>query len=171
MAEAIAFMQFLIDRNVPQDVCLPLQTNGITVSSDLSGLACNTTGMDNLFKQIKEPGGTIPNPDAGVAGQPALLWNPGVQVPFNLQTLIAHIAFYAVHCFFHLQLPFTAANATEARINHAYEFEDTYLQHKDDTVALLDKLDTKKLKISLDALTECFGVKYGDIDIPLSYVI
>jgi len=68
---------------VPQDVQVALQTNGITLSSDLSGLTRNTTGMDNLFIQIKELGGTIPNPDAGVAGQPALLWNPGVQVSFN----------------------------------------------------------------------------------------
>jgi len=59
----------------------------------------------------------------------------------------------------------------EACMNHAYEFEEMYLQHKDDMIALPDKLDMKKLKISLDALTEYFCDKYGDIGIPLSYVI
>jgi hypothetical protein len=39
----------------------------------------------NLCKVVRRPGGTVANPQAGVAGQPALIPNPGITVSLRAE--------------------------------------------------------------------------------------
>jgi hypothetical protein len=38
--------------------------------------------IKNICANIRKPGGTIPNPNAAVAGQPPVISNPGVQIGY-----------------------------------------------------------------------------------------
>ena len=39
--------------------------------------------IESLCKVVRRPGGTAPNPNGGDPGQPAILSNPGEQVPLQ----------------------------------------------------------------------------------------
>ena len=172
-AEAVAFDDYLDnDLAVPAPVRLALVENGIQRSADLLPYARSRTDLHALIKAMREPGGTIDNPDAGVVGAPARIRNPGCNVPHHIETLLLHLAFYIFHRHFHLQAPFMRALATVANIDAAFEYAETYERHKDDVITMPPVYtNAGRMRQVLDALQEYFGLKYGDIGLPLTYVV
>ncbi len=43
------------------------------------------TDIEILCKVVRRPGGTVPNPNAGNAGQPPMLPNPGINVSLHAE--------------------------------------------------------------------------------------
>ena len=53
--------------------------------------------MESLCKAVHRPGGTIANPDAGIAGQPANIPNPGIQVSLRAENNLKLAAWLVRH--------------------------------------------------------------------------
>ena len=50
--------------------------------------------VESLCKAVCRPGGTIANPDAGIAGQPANIPNPGIQVSLKAENNLKLAAWF-----------------------------------------------------------------------------
>ena len=53
--------------------------------------------VEDLVKSVRRPGGTIPNPNANVAGQPPEITNPGIPISLKAQVNIQLLLYVVIH--------------------------------------------------------------------------
>lgn len=68
---------------------------GIDDEEELENL--DDKGVERLCKALKSPGGTIPNTNAGAAGAPANIPNPGFNVPVKAKENLKLTVYYFRH--------------------------------------------------------------------------
>ena len=79
MADPAAMRQALIRLGFTQDAANAItQDQGIDSMEELKTL--KDSEVKDLCDVVRKPGGTIPNPNAAVAGQPATIRDPGIKV-------------------------------------------------------------------------------------------
>ena len=79
-----------------QQALTELNQQNITSLEDWNSLSDDD--IENICNAIRKPGGTILNPLAAQAGQPAEIPNPGVNVPVRAQRNMVLPAYYIRHC-------------------------------------------------------------------------
>ena len=173
-AQAAAFTNYIQQTlQFPQALRAAINANGVTTFDDLQDYrqSDRQSEIDDLVKAIREPGGLIPNPNAAVAGAPAMIRNPGTQVMNHEERRLRRIAFYCFHRHYHLQSPVQPAQATLAEINRIWDFYLNYERNKDNDIPTPEKYKPNKLKETLDALDQLLSQVLGDIGLPLTYLI
>ena len=84
--------------------------------------------IETMCKNMRRPGGTIPNPRAATAGQPATIPNPGINVGYvqerQLKQMVVQIQYLAK-----VQRTFTPAQATLALLTQSWRafIEDKHI--------------------------------------------
>ncbi|KAL7572975.1 hypothetical protein ACA910_007475 [Epithemia clementina (nom. ined.)] len=68
-----------------------------------------------ICANIRKPGGTFPNPQAGFPGQPAMVPNPGVTIGFVQQRRLEQLRYY-IHHLERIQRVFDVFQATRERV-------------------------------------------------------
>ena len=56
-----------------------IQAKGLNIISDFAEF--DKEDIETLYSSVRKPGGAIPNPNAGEAGQPATIPSPGHSIP------------------------------------------------------------------------------------------
>ena len=80
--------------------CLRLTVKALAAVIDKQGIdtvenfhCLKESDIEKLCKTIRQTGGTMANPNAGIAGQPALINNPGLSISLIGQTNIKLASF------------------------------------------------------------------------------
>jgi hypothetical protein len=120
-----------------------------------------------LCKVIRHPAGLIPNPNANVAGQLALMPNPGLVVPLPAKLNLQLAAFYLCHQD-KLSHPVTALNVTLVTVRAMRAVRDHEDAHSQPTE--LPKIDEKDMVKTFDAIDAYLRNYLGKTKIPLQYV-
>ena len=189
-ANAQAFQNILTNINFGAGTRAAIAQNVEDVS-ELRGLTMEE--VDKIGKSVREPGGTIPNPvyaateaanAAAVAagnadgvvdltGIPQTIRNPGLSFGVSKMKLMRQLWFFCHHRHYHLSLPDPdGATITNAAILiTTFRFYTQWEANKDKDPTMPSKYDPKKLKETLDGLTECFASVFGAVGVPLSYVV
>jgi hypothetical protein len=129
--------------------------------------------VENLCKVIRRPGGTIANPNAlnalgaAVAGQPAIISNPGHVVPLRAENNLK-IACYFLRYKQRVSRPLLAAHLTLANVRALKGLKDWEDSHKDVDKAVIDKNDWPR---TIEAIEEYFRGCLGVTKIPLAYIL
>jgi len=124
--------------------------------------------VSDLCSVIRKPGGMIPNPDAGNAGQPATIRNPGVNVPLKAETRLKLATYYLRHSE-RVSRPRTAADITVDNVLAVKTLKEREANwEKPDELPKIDEKDWVK---TLEDIVEYLSLIQGSTGIPLSYVI
>ena len=84
MADLAAMRTYLRDVFTdPVERRQAVQDEGLAVISDF--VEFDKDGIETLCASVRKPGGTIPNPNAGNAGGPATIPNPGYSLPASVR--------------------------------------------------------------------------------------
>ena len=86
--------------------------------------------VENLCKVCHRPGGTIPNPNVGVAGQPNTIPNPGLEVSLCAENNLKLTCFYLRYKKRTSRIV-TAAEIDLPVIHQFHEFRDWEKDHED----------------------------------------
>ena len=83
---AVAAMRTALTRlGFTQDVAATItNVQGVDSIGELKFL--NDKEVENLCNNIRKPGGMMPNPNAGIQGEPAMIRNPGQGVSARAET-------------------------------------------------------------------------------------
>jgi hypothetical protein len=73
-----------------------LKAQGLVGLRDFIGLTKDD--IKNICTNVRKPGGTIPNPNAGGRNQPAFIPNPGVQLGHIFERRLEQLRYYVYHC-------------------------------------------------------------------------
>jgi hypothetical protein len=115
------YLQNVLLINQP-DTRAALNQQGLDAFGDFNGL----TGKDikNICANVWKHGGTIPNPNAGVANQPDTITNPGVHLDYVLKRRLEMLRYYVYHCV-RVQPQFVPQQITLARLLQVYHLKET----------------------------------------------
>ena len=124
--------------------------------------------VERLCKALKNPGGTIPNPNAGQRGAPATLPNPGINVPVKGEQNMKLAAYYVRHQK-RINRPVVVPAITAALLRRFKDLKEAEDEHKDPT----DKptLNEKNWSKTLEEIEEYLRNHLGHTKIPLAYVV
>lgn len=123
--------------------------------------------VEDLCKVVRRPGGTIDNPNAAVAGQPARIPNPGIAVSMratNNLKLMCYFLRYKERT----SRDVTAADITTDSIRRLREYKTWEEQHEDPDAPELSFRDWPR---TIEAIKEYLRDCLGSTKIPLAYVI
>jgi len=145
-----------------------LYITNVQAMNSLAELALLTDEeVENLCKVTRRPGGTIPNPQAHVAGQPATIPNPGITVPLVAENNLK------LTCFFlrYKQRTSRTLVAAEITLANIRAFRDyrTYEEGHEDPDA--PEINSKDWPRTIEALEEYLRDCLGTTKIPLAYVV
>ena len=127
--------------------------------------------IKNICANIRKPGGTIPNPNAAVAGQPPVISNPGVQIGYVYERRLEMLRYYAYHCT-RIQRTFVAAQMTLARLQNVYHLKETEDIQKDEDIkppTPITKIED--IRNNIEDLDNYLLRKLGETGLPLAYVV
>jgi hypothetical protein len=125
--------------------------------------------VEGLCQVVQKPGGTIPNPNAAVAGQPAVISNPGTVIlkraENNLKLACHFICHYA-----HISHAVVVAMITLNGVRAMHPLKQQEEDHEDPEPPenLINAKDWPK---TFEGLLEYFRTCLGATKIPLVYVI
>jgi hypothetical protein len=127
------------------------------------------TDIQQICGNIRKPGGQIANPNAAVAGQPALINNPGVAVGHIIEERITMLAYFVNHLQ-RIQRRFTAVVATLPRLTAVYLLKEQ--DNNDDDVGLPAKLiNVSHVRECLENIDDYLHRMRGKSGCPLAYVV
>jgi hypothetical protein len=99
MAAALAqlnlYLQKVLLINKP-DTRADLDQQGLEAFGDLDGLT--NKDIKNIGANVLKPGGSIPNPNAGVTNQPATITDPGVHIGYGFERRLEMLRYFVYHC-------------------------------------------------------------------------
>jgi hypothetical protein len=124
---------------------------------------------EGLCRVVRKPGGTIPNPNAGAAGQPAEIPNPGNAVSKRAENNLKLACFLLRHRT-RISRPIDAAGVTLALVRAMRDLKQVEDDHEDPHPPdnLINEKDWPK---TIDGLQEYLRSCLGVTKIPLAYVI
>ena len=126
--------------------------------------------IETMCKNMRRPGGTIPNPRAATAGQPATIPNPGINVGYvqerQLKQMVVQIQYLAK-----VQRTFTPAQATLALLTQSWRafIEDKHIA-TEMTPSPPKCTKTEDMRKTWEAMEGWLLANHGDSKIPLAYV-
>jgi hypothetical protein len=126
-----------------------------------------TSEVENLCKVIRQPGGTIPNPQAGAARQPPTISDPGHAISFrsenNLKLMVYFLKYHE-----RTSKVVTDDQITIDSVRELCSLKEQEADHKDLNPP---ELDSKNWPRTIEAMEEWLGGCLGVTKIPLAYVI
>lgn len=150
------------------DVRQALIDQGLTSFTDMLGLT--EEDIEEICANVRKPGGMIANPNAAVAGQPAMIANPGQQIGHIHEKRLKQLRYYMHHLQRIQRLPIVRANATLPVLQSVYQLKD--VDESEDDLALPDKfnrIDTAR--VVLENLDDYLLRKKSETGVPLAYVV
>ena len=139
---------------------------GIDRIDELSDL--DDAEVETLLKLLRRPGGTIVNPNAAAAGQPAHVTAPGIAVSMRAATHLKLAVYYCRHQK-RTSRPLRTTDITCPKIKALKNLRDEEENATDPDEA--PKIDVKNWLKTLEALQEWISLHPGIKCAPLSYVI
>ena len=124
--------------------------------------------VGNLCKVLRKPGGQIPNPDAGNAGAPAMIYDPGVSVSLRAENNLKLACYWLRHNV-RVSRDATPAMITLVSIRSVQGLRDSETAHENPDV--VPKIDMKDWPKTIEAIEEYFRNYLGETGIPLAYVV
>ena len=170
MADPAAMRQALVRLGFTQDAANAItQDQGIDSMEELKTL--KDSEVKDLCDVVRKPGGTIPNPNAAVAGQPATIRDPGIKVSLRAEGNLKLTCYWLRH------LARTSRNANFADIQvdtvrtmkTLVEQEEAHDDPKLDEGDKIVKL--KDWSRTMENIQEALRGHLGTTKVPLSYVI
>jgi hypothetical protein len=154
---------------IPQGVRDALNGHGLESFDDFRSLTAKD--ITAICSYIRKPGGTIPNPNAQVPGQPAEIPNPGVPVGHVHELRLEMLRYFVFHSY-RIQRPCNAQFMTLARLQAIYKLEKED-KPKDTDKLPLPKAITKaeEIRTNLEDLDDYLLRKRGENGLPLAYVV
>jgi hypothetical protein len=122
--------------------------------------------IETLCKVICRPGGTIVNPGA-VAGQPAVISNPGNQVPLRAEKNLKLASYWLRHSV-RVSRPRAVADLTLENVRSIIELKDTEEANKPPEAPTISSKDWPR---TMESILDYFRSYLGETGIPLAYVI
>jgi hypothetical protein len=116
---------------------------------------------------VRKPGGTVVNPQAAVAGQPATITNPGCSISFRAESNLK-MACYYLRYHRRISRATVPANITLANIRTLKSLKEWEATHTDAEPPTIEAKDWPKTFEKLEAY---FRGCLGTTKIPLLYVI
>jgi hypothetical protein len=123
--------------------------------------------MTQICSNIRKPGGTIPNPNAAIAGQPPMIPDPGVQVGQIYERRLVEFRYYMSTCsIWKIQrLPIIPQDATLAQLTAIYRLKDQ--DEEDDDTKLPEPLSKiESARKSIEDLDNYLLQKRGSSGVP-----
>lgn len=151
-----------------QNLVQALNDQGLNDFNDLIGLT--EDDIDAICTNVKKPGGTIPNPNAGVANQPAVIPNPGVQFGQIYEKRLRELRYYIFHLSRVQRLPIVAQDSTLARLTKIYQLKDLD-EPSDDPTLPEPLLKIESARKCIEDLDDYLINKRGGSGLPLAYVV
>jgi hypothetical protein len=145
-----------------------LNQQGLTSFDDFVTLT--ESDISQICSNVRKPGGVIPNPNAGLPGQPPTITNPGVLVGHAVEVRLKMLCYFVKHLVRIQRMPFVPAVATLARIVAVYKLKDAE-KDEDEDIKLptpLAKLDD--VRVTLENIDDYLRRKLGDSGCPLAYI-
>ena len=146
-----------------------INAQGLQGPDDFTGLTDDD--IATICENCRKPGGRIANPDAGLAGQPATINNPGVQLSFVTEKRLKMLNFY-IHHLGRIQRPFESNRADLNRLIQAWSMKEKEESANDEELELPPKLtDVKHVRSVIEDLDNHLTRKLGQSRLPLMYVV
>ena len=125
--------------------------------------------VENLCKVVRRPGGTIPNPNAGQAGAPGTLPNPGIPIALRAENNMKLAAYW---CRFRSKTS-RATGPNDIELDPIRQMRDLreWEEAHEDTKPQDNIINAKDWHKTLEALEEYLRGCLGVTQIPLAYVI
>jgi hypothetical protein len=139
---------------------------GINSLEELENL--DDKAVERLCQALKKPGGTIPNPNAGAQGAPALIPNPGFNVSIKAEENLKLAAYYIRHQK-RINRPAMVAGITIDSVRRLRELRASEESHKDPTEKPV--INDKNWPRTLEDIVEHLRNHLGQTHIPLAYVV
>jgi hypothetical protein len=117
---------------------------------------------------MKKPGGTIPNPNAGAPGAPAVIPNQGFNVSIRAEENLKLVVYYARHQF-RVSQPVTPASITSIGVRALNDLKIAEEDHVNPT----DKpvIKDNNWPRTIDDMEEYLRNHLGQMKIPLAYIV
>ena len=125
--------------------------------------------VENLCKVVRHPGGTIPNPNAGQAGAPGTLPNPGIPIALRAEHNMKLAAYW---CRFRSKTS-RATGPNDIELDPICQMRDLreWEEAHEDTKPQDNIINAKDWHKTLEALEEYLRGCLGVTQIPLAYII
>jgi hypothetical protein len=172
MAAALAqlnlYLQNVLLINQP-DTRAALNQQGLEAFGDFDGLT--DKDIKNICANVRKPGGTIPNPNAGAANQPATITNPGVHLGYVFERRLEMLRYYVYHCV-RVQRQFVPQQMTLARLLQVYHLKETEEVVKEETIKLPTPITkVEDIRTNIEDLDNYLLRKLGETGLPLAYIV
>jgi hypothetical protein len=129
--------------------------------------------IEQICANVRKPGGTIANPDAGEDGQPARIPNPGHPIGYLHEKRLKQLC-YERNQLVRVQRNFVANSTTIVRLNETWRLREEEKQ-RDDIAFTPDHPEkcakVEDVKKALENFEDWVLSSYGTTGIPLAYVI
>ena len=146
-----------------------INDQGLTRIDDFIGLT--NQDIKNLCDNIRKQGGTIPNPNATVAGQPPTITNPGQPISFVSIKRLRMLNYY-LHHLRRIQRDSNEGEALPARLTMIWNLKEDEKPLEDDDLDLPPKMtDIKTVRSTLEDLDNYLSRRLGTSGLPLAYVM
>ena len=123
--------------------------------------------VENLCKVIRHPGGTMANPNAGAAGQPATIPNPGSLVSLCAENNLKMMCYYLCYKS-RTSRTVGAADVTLENVRAYRDHKEWEENHKD---VEAPEINSKDWPRTIDSIEEYLRGCLGVTKIPLAYVV
>ena len=139
---------------------------GINTLDELENL--DDAGVKSLCQALRKPGGTVPNPNAGAAGAPATVPNPGYNVSIKAEENLKLAAYYLRHQK-RVSRDVTIALITPLLVRKFKDLKKAEEEHKDPSEK--PTISDKNWSKTLEEIEEYLRNHLGHTKVPLSYIV
>ena len=168
MAAVAAMRTALTHLGFTQDVAAMITNiQGVDSIDELKFL--NDNEVEGLCNNIRKPGGMMPNPDAGVQGEPAMICNPGQGVSARAKNNLKLCCYFICHCE-RISRSVTADQITLANVHALRDLRDAEIDHVDHE-PMPKLMDWKNWPKTMEGIVEYLRGCLGVTKIPLSYIV
>ena len=170
MADEAAFRTYLRDVigvQDPRERREAIQNQGLAVIDDF--LEFDKDSIEVLCSSVRKPGGTIPNPNAGNAGAPATIPDPGYSIPAIAEKRLIAAA-YTAYVYNMIGREITTATLSRSRIKQFQAYR-TLMDEHEDPEKLQPVSKTFGIIKAMDIVPLHLRDRLGVRKVPLSYVI
>jgi hypothetical protein len=153
-----------------QGVREALNQQGLTSFEDFATLTKDD--MKNICSNVCKPGGQIPNPNAGLRNQPAMIANHGVQLGHVYERRLEQLRYFIYHCI-RIQREIDPPSMTLARLQMVYHLKEMEDASDDEKAIALPKPITKidEIRTHIEDLDDYLMRKRGESGLYLAYVV
>ena len=168
MADAVAMRAAFVRLGFSQAGAVAMvDEQGIDSLDELKWL--DDDAIETVCSVVRKPGGQIPNPNAGAAGQPQMIPNPGTQVSVRAEGNLK----LACYCVRHRERISRACDIPSITLQNVRALRDLKRQEEDheDVEVPENLINARNWPKTVEGIREYFRGCLGVTKIPLAYVI